>query len=123
MLSTDLYAQAQGVLHPDWQSFTGFMWYKTEVELDESQADGGVHIHFPGLFSEAWLYVNGYLVKHRPQNHMWWRNSYRFDWDVDLNTYLLEGVNDITVRVHNTHHNGGLFRRPFLYRPVSPASN
>ena len=33
MLRSDLYAQAQGVLHPDWQSFTGFLWYKADVEL------------------------------------------------------------------------------------------
>src|SRR5690606_24474735 len=30
MLRTDLYAQAQGVLHPDWQSFTGYLWYRTD---------------------------------------------------------------------------------------------
>ncbi len=118
MLRSDLYAQAQGVLHPDWQSFTGFMWYKTDVPLDAAQAAGTVHVHFPGLFSEAWLYVNGYLVAHRPQKHMWWHNSYRFEWDVDISGHLREGDNDITLRVHNTHHNGGLFRRPFLCRPV-----
>lgn len=118
MLRSDLYAQAQGVLHPDWQSFTGFMWYKTGVELTAGQTAGAVRIHFPGLFSEAWLYVNGYLVAYRPQNHMWWRNNYAFNWDVDVSEHLQAGQNDFTVRIHNTHHNGGLFRRPFLYRPV-----
>jgi len=118
LLRSDLYAQAQGVLHPDWQSFTGFMWYKTGVELKAAQTRGKVHLHFPGLFSEAWLYVNGYMVAHRPQNHMWWHNNYRFDWDVDVSGHLKPGKNDITLRVHNTHHNGGLFRRPFLYVPV-----
>ncbi len=119
LVRSDRYAQAQGVLHPDGQSFTGFMWYKTNVDLDAGQIDGTVHVHFPGLFSEAWLYVNGYLVAHRPQNHMWWKNDYRFDWDIDLSGHLHSGANDITLRIHNTHHNGGLFRRPFLYRPVN----
>ncbi len=118
MLRSDLYAQAQGVLHPDWQSFTGYMWYKTDVNLDAARATGKVKVHFPGLFSEAWLYVNGYLVAHRPQKHIWWYNSYAFNWDVDLSGHLQAGENDITVRVHNTHHNGGLFRRPFLYEPT-----
>ena len=118
MLRSDLYAQAQGVLHPDGQSFTGFMWYKAGVKLSAKQAGGPSRVHFPGLFSEAWLYVNGYLVAHRPQKHMWWHNSYRFDWDVDLSGRLTPGKNDITLRVHNTHHNGGLFRRPFLYVPA-----
>ena len=118
MLRSDLYAQAQGVLHPDWQSFTGFMWYKTGVNLSAEPAGGPARIHFPGLFSEAWLYVNGYLVAHRPQKHMWWHNDYRFDWDVDMSGHLKPGKNDFTLRVHNTHHNGGLFRRPFLYAPA-----
>ncbi len=116
----DLYAQAQGVLHPDWQSFTGFMWYKTEATLTGRQAAGPVRVMFPGLFSEAWLYVNGWLVAHRPQKHVWWLNDYTFAWDVDLTGRLKPGANDITLRVHNTHHNGGLFRRPFLYAPVEP---
>ncbi|GEM_PF-285764 len=118
MLRADLYAQAQGVLHPDWQSFAGFMWYKTGVRLNAAQTQGKVHLHFPGLFSEAWLYVNGHMVLHRPQNHMWWHNNYRFDWEVDVSEHLEPGNNDITLRIHNTHHNGGLFRRPFLYKPA-----
>lgn len=118
MLRSDLYAQAQGVLHPDWQSFTGFMWYKTGAELSRQQVAGPVRIMFPGLFGEAWLYVNGSLVAHRPQKPLWWHNDYRFAWEVDLAGKLKPGANDITLRIHNTHHNGGMFRRPFLYAPV-----
>ncbi len=116
---TDLYAQAQGILHPDWQSFTGYLWYKTPLKLTKAQAVADTRLHFPGLFGEAWLYVNGELVAHRPQNQMWWKNSYRFEWDVDLNGKLKAGTNDITVRIYNIHHNGGIFRRPFLYQPVA----
>ncbi len=120
---SDLYPQAQGVLHPDWQSFTGFMWYKAEAELDAREANGALHVRFPGIFSEAWLYVNGYLVAHRPQHHMWWHNDYRFEWDVDLSRVVRPGRNELTIRIHNTHHNGGLFRRPFIYRQVVPQGN
>ncbi len=116
---TDLYAQAQGVLHPDGQSFTGFLWYKTPVKLSAAEAAAAARIRFPGLFGEAWLYVNGELVEHRVQHQMWWNNSYRFDWDADLVGKLKPGENDITLRVRNTHHQGGLFRRPFLYQPTS----
>ena len=118
VLRADLYAQAQGVLHPDGQSFTGFMWYKAPVTLTAEQLRVPLRIHLPGLFSEAWLYVNGYLVAHRPQNHIWWHNDYAFNWDVDVSGLLIAGENDITLRIHNTHHNGGLFRRPFLYQPT-----
>ena len=116
MIRTDIYPQAQGVLHPDFQSFTGYSWYKTTVDLDAAQTRGNVHVRFPGLFAECWLYVNGDLVAHRTQNHMWWRNDYRFEWDVDVSGRLKAGENDITLRVYNTHHMSGMFRRPFVYR-------
>ena len=45
-LRTDLYAQAQGVLHPDWQAFTGYSWYRTEVDLSRRDAAKQVHICF-----------------------------------------------------------------------------
>ncbi|MAE61510.1 MAG: hypothetical protein CMJ49_09165 [Planctomycetaceae bacterium] len=118
VVRTDLYPQSQGVLHPDWQSFTGFMWSKTQVDLTADQVQGNIHIRFPGLFGETWLYVNGFLVAHRPQKGMWWHNDYRFEWDADLTGVFKPGANDITIRTNCTHHVGGMFRRPFLYRAV-----
>jgi len=112
----DLYPQAQGVRHPDGQSFTGFLWYKTNVNLKAGDVAGPARVRFPGIFNECWLYVNGSLVAHREQNAMWWYNDYKFEWDVDLAGQLKAGDNDITLRFNNPHHFGGLFRRPFLYR-------
>jgi hypothetical protein len=117
LLRTDLYMQAQVVLTPDHHSYTGHAWYQTEVELDAAAADGKVHLRFPGLFNECWLYVNGSLVAHRPQNPIWWYSDYKFEWDVDLSGQLKTGKNTLTLRVYNPHHFGGMFRRPFLYRP------
>jgi len=117
VLRTDLYPQAQGVLHPDWQSFTGYMWSKTNVTLEPEQVQERIHLRFPGLFADGWLYVNGFLVAYRKQNPMWWNNDYAFEWDVDLTRKLKPGVNDITLRTHCIHHFGGMFRRPFLYQP------
>ena len=121
MLRTDLYMQAQGVLSPDNQSYTGLAWYRTEFDLDAKQAQGNVHLRFPGLFNECWLYVNGYLVAHRVQNPMWWYNDYKFEWDVDLTDKVQAGQNTLTLRISNPHHFGGIFRRPFLYRPQETA--
>ncbi|MCX5661548.1 MAG: DUF4838 domain-containing protein [Planctomycetota bacterium] len=118
MIRTDLYVQAQGVLHPDMQSYTGYMFYKTDVDLSDSQAAGNLRLHFPGLFNEGWLYVNGVLVAFRPQKAMWWINDYKFDWDVDLKGVVKPGKNTITLRLNCEHHFGGMFRRPFLYTPV-----
>jgi hypothetical protein len=117
-LRTDLYMQAQGVLTSDRQSSTGHAWYRTEITLDADAVKGKVHLRFPGLFNECWLYANGYLVGHRTQNPIWWYNDYKFEWDVDLTGKLKQGANTLTLRLHNPHHFGGIFRRPFLYRPV-----
>lgn len=115
-LRTDLYAQAQGVVTEDFQSYTGHAWYQTDLDLDAAQARGDVHLRFPGLFNECWLYLNGEPVAHREFKGVWWLNDYRFEWDVPLAGKLKPGKNSLTLRLHNPHHFGGLFRRPFLYR-------
>jgi hypothetical protein len=117
MVRTDIYPQAQGVLHADYQSFTGYLWYQTEVEISPEDAGKNIHIMFPGLFCECWLYVNGNLVEYRPQGAIWWLNDYKFNWDVDLVANLKPGKNKIILRANNNHHVGGIFRRPFLYQP------
>ncbi len=116
MLRTDLYAQAQGVRDPDRQSFTGDMWYRADVDLTADEIKGKVHLLFPGLFNECWLYVNGEEVAYRKQGVLWWLNNYAFEWDVDLAGKLKPGANTIALRANCEHHFGGMFRRPFLYR-------
>lgn len=115
-LRTDLYLQAQGVLAPDAQSYLGYWWYQTELELGSRQVQGPVHLMLPGVFNQAWLYVNGRLVAFRPVTEPWWETDYRFEWDVDLTGHLQPGKNLITIRGMDVHHFGGLFRRPFIYR-------
>ena len=115
-LRTDSYMQAQGVLHPDGQSFTGHYWYQTQVQLTAEQTTGAVHLLLPGAFNELWLYVNGALVAHRPVREPWWRTDYRFEWDVDLSGKLRSGTNLLSIRGAVPHHFGGIFRRPVLYR-------
>ncbi len=120
MIDTNLYIQAQGVRFPDYQGYTGFGWYRTSFNLSAEQAKGKLNLMFPGLFNEAWLYINGYLVAHRPIQGVWWNNDYKFEWDVDLSEAVKAGENTITLRINNPHHMGGIFRRPFLYTPSSP---
>lgn len=115
-LRTDLYAQAQGIVTEDYQSYSGHLWYDTQIELTAEQIQGPIHLRFPGIFNECWLYVDGIEVAHRPFKGLWWLNDYRFEWDVDLTCKLKPGKNRFTVRLYNPHHFGGLFRRPFLYR-------
>ena len=120
MVRTDLYAQAQGIRHPDRQSYTGHFWYRTEVQLTADQASGVPHVRFPGLFNECWLFINGREVAYRKQGKLYWLNDYRFEWDVDLTGKLKAGTNTIALRCNCEHHFGGMFRRPFLYRKTAP---
>lgn len=115
-LRTDRYAQAQGIRQPDGQSFTGYLWYQSEMQLNAKQTQDNPHVMFPGLFNECWLYVNGRLIDSRPFPQRWWLADYAFEWDVDLTTHLTPGANRFALRCRNPHHFGGMFRRPFLYR-------
>jgi hypothetical protein len=118
VLRTDLYVQAQGIRAPDRQSYTGDLWYRSDVDLGPDQAAAGAHIMFPGLFNDCELYVNGIQAAQRGFKEPWWLSDYRFEWDVALNNRLRQGLNAITLRCHNPHHMGGMFRRPFLYVPI-----
>jgi hypothetical protein len=115
-LRTDLYLQAQGIRHPDEQSYSGHYWYQIEMPLTAEQISGEVRLMFPGVFNELWLYVNGELVGHRSYQEPWWRNDYKFEWDVNVSGKLKTGGNLITLRGVSPHHFGGMFRRPFFYR-------
>lgn len=116
LVRSDLYLQAQNLITPDYQSWTGRGWYHAKIDLTEAQTRGPVHLMFPGLFNECRLYVNGKEAAHRPMKGVWWLNDYRFEWDVDLTGKLRPGANVVVLRIDNPHHFGGMFRRPFLYR-------
>lgn len=113
---TDLYLQAQGVLGDGPVTALGYYWYETMIQLTSDQLAGEIHLMFPGLFNEAWLYVNGHQVAHRPYREPWWGTDYRFEWDVKLPDELRPGSNTIALCGFNPHHFAGMFRRPFLYR-------
>ncbi|MCY3667837.1 MAG: hypothetical protein OXH81_19415, partial [Gemmatimonadetes bacterium] len=114
-LRTDLYMEVQGVAAADGGEYNGCVWYRTDIEISDAEAGQALHIRFPGLFGKAWLYVDGYLVGHRDWRPMWWHNDYRFEWDVDLSGTLSPGTHTLALRLHNEHHMGGIWRRPFLY--------
>lgn len=44
--------------------------------------------------------------------------DYRFEWEADLTGKVKAGENKIALCVNNPHHFGGIFRRPFFYKPI-----
>ena len=120
MIRTDVFVQAQGIRAPDRQCYSGTIWYRTEIELTAEETAGKLHIRFPGIFNVSYVYINGQEIAQRSNyNPLWFLNDYRFEWDVDTAGELQTGKNTIAVRCINTHHFGGLFRRPFLYEKIS----
>ncbi len=115
-MRADVYAQAQGVVTADFQSYTGHAWYQADLEFTAEQVAGKVRLLFPGLFNECRLYINGEEVAHRPFKGVWWMNDYRFEWDADVAGKFKAGKNSVVVQINNPHHFGGMFRRPFVYR-------
>lgn len=111
---TDLYLQAQDNLDIPKEVASGYGWYGIKFQVTE--ANTGTHLYFPGLLQEAWLYLDGNLVEHRAQKDLWWRNDYKFNWDVSL-PQLNKGEHTLALRVPIDIHMSGMFRRPFFYRP------
>ena len=107
---TDLYLQGQGVLDGLPENPGGFAWYRLETTVPQ----GVDRLMFPGLFNEAWLYIDGRLWAHREQKPLWWTNDYTFEWDVDLSG-LSAGHHNFVLRTPVTEHFAGMFRRPFFY--------
>jgi hypothetical protein len=120
VVRSDLYLQGQGVLRAGGQNDLGFYCETAPVTLSEADVRGGIHLMLPGLFNEAWLYVDGELVAHRSYHEPWWEGDYRLDWDVDLSKRISQGSHSITIGGFNPLHFAGLFRRPFLFRPTTP---
>jgi len=120
MVRTDLYLQAQGVSRAGGANDLGSYCYETALDLDGSDVAGGVHLIFPGLFNEAWLSIDGKPVAHRSYAEPWWTSDYGFVWDVDLTGKMTPGHHVVTLGGFNPGHFAGMFRRPFLYRPVAP---
>ena len=119
---TDLYLQAQGDVAADGGSHLGHYWYANKFRVTSRNSKRKLRLMIPGLFNEAWLYINGELVAHRNYKEPWWRTDYRFEWDVDISQHVRPGANEIKLRGFNPHHFGGMFRRPFLYEPSAWSS-
>ncbi|WP_242138013.1 DUF4838 domain-containing protein [Sphingomonas sp. TREG-RG-20F-R18-01] len=117
IVRSDLYLQGQGVLRPGGANDLGFYCEATQIDLAPADVARSLHLMLPGLFNEAWLYVDGKLVAHRGYPEPWWNGDYRRDWDVDLSGLVAAGGHTITIGGFNPVHFAGLFRRPFLYRP------
>jgi len=104
---------AQG--HP----YVGNIWYRFTVDVPRAAQAGKVVLYVPLVMTEAWCWVNGEYVGHRPYQEAYIRPG---QMEVDVTGALLPGQRNVVAFRVNTSLSPaqaaeGLYSRPFLYTP------
>ena len=105
--------------HQDAQGFPylGAMWYRLTVDVPASAAGKQIKLYGMAAETEAWVWVNGQFVGHRPYVEAYLRPC---PIDVDVTSALKPGQkNTIAIRLHTnyqpTQMSAGMASRLFLY--------
>lgn len=113
-----LLEQQEEPLTEDGRYYSGYVWYRTEIDVPEKFVDRDVTLHLLGLLNEGWVWVNGEYAGHRPEV-VWWNS--RNQLTLPVGELLKPGKNQITFRVLNQPDEvGGIFRRGFLHTATQP---
>lgn len=99
--------------------YMGAMWYRLKVNVPASARGKTVRLYCPVAESEAWVWVNGRYVGHRPFIDAYIRPN---PIDLDITDALEPGrTNTVAIRVHTNFvpsaMAAGLVSRLFLYAP------
>ncbi len=118
-ISTDTPFYLQGYMDKTGYPYLGQMWYQFKTDMPAKFGGKRVHLRAPIVESEAWVWVNGKYIGHRPYHEAYERPN---EMDVDVTDALKPGQrNVITFRVSTsstpTAVAGGLTGRLFLYAP------
>ena len=99
--------------------YLGSMWYRMTIDVPGSFRGKRIHLFAPTVETEAWCWVNGQFVGHRPYREAYQRPN---DMEIDITPAIRAGErNSIAIRV-DTGINAamaasGLLSRIFLYSP------
>ena len=110
---------AQGYRNAEGYPFLGTIWYQFKVQVPASARGQRVRLYAPVVEAEAWTWVNGQYVGHRPYHETYERPN---QMEVDVTDALRPGqTNTITFCVSTSRNQtavaGGLVSRVFLYSP------
>jgi hypothetical protein len=110
---------AQGYRDREGYPYMGAMWYRFEVSVPASAKGSKVRLYVPAIETEAWAWVNGTFVGHRPYREAYQRPN---EVDLDVTAALKPGQkNCIVLRLHTglnaAQAAGGIVSRPFLFAP------
>lgn len=112
------YRQAKGCVDAEGYPYLGPLWYRLEVQASAPPKGAKVFLYIPAVETEAWLWVNGQFIGHRPYHEAYERPN---PLDMDVTRALKPGSNSIVLRVHTSLNAsslaGGIVSRAFLYSP------
>jgi hypothetical protein len=114
---------AQGYMSPEGYPYVGSVWYRFDVDLPAAFEGKPVTLLAPVVETEAWVWVNGQYVGHRPYKEAYERPN---ELQLDVSKAIKPGkANLITIRVNTgmarAQASGGLGARVLLYSPKPPA--
>jgi hypothetical protein len=109
----------QGYLQPDGRPYMGNLWYQFKVNVPASAKGQKVLLYAPVVEAEAWTWVNGKYVGHRPYRETYERPN---QMELDVSDAIRPGQSNlVTIRVSTAANPsalvGGLTSGLFFYTP------
>ncbi len=120
--ATPFYLQDPAWLDHRGAPYVGYIWYVFELDVPKDKIGKPISVYAPIVASEAWVWVNGEFVGHRPYQEAYIRPA---EMKFDATPQIKAGKNVIGVRVSTTLSRVQVsegFQGPlFLYSPkVNP---
>jgi len=113
------YAQGDGYRDRSGYPYMGAMWYRFALDVPADAKGKTIKLYAPAIETEAWGWVNGQYVGHRPYREAYERPN---EIDFDVSEALKPGErNVIALRLHTglgaAQQAAGMTSRAFLYSP------
>jgi len=113
------FVQDDDLLDERGHPYVGFVWYRLKVDVPESARGKRVKLFVPTLATEAWAWVNGQYVGHRPYKESYIRPA---QMEVDVTDAIRPGkTNVVAFRISTSMAPAqvaeGLLSRVVLYAP------
>ncbi len=110
---------AQGYSDEHGHQYVGYIWYRLNVDVPKAAAGKTIMLYAPVVETEAWCWVNGRYVGHRPYKEAYIRPA---QMELDVTDAIRPGeTNVIAIRVSTSLSEAqcasGLLSRLFLYAP------
>ena len=90
---------------------TSIGWYRKTFKINEfNQANEYISIRFEGVYMDSTIYINGRLIGE-------WKYGYS-TFELDMTEFLLEGENEMIVRVNHESPNSRWYSGAGIYRNI-----